>query len=120
GVPVVSTSDQESPPDWTFTGNMYWKRDPWRAGAIVTHTGTGSYAGRAYSPFTTLDLSASYRLRGMPLGNLGNLGKQLQVGVGIQNVFDEDPPQIDSILGFRGDSPLGRSYELTLRMPLGS
>jgi hypothetical protein len=44
------------------------------------------------------------------------IGQRLQLGCGIQNLFAADPPRVDTISGFRGDSALGRTYELTIRL----
>jgi hypothetical protein len=37
----------------------------------------------------------------------------------VQNVLDRDPPFANTLTGYRGGSPLGRTYEVTLRVPFG-
>jgi outer membrane receptor protein involved in Fe transport len=39
---------------------------------------------------------------------------QYRLGVGVGNLFDEQPHRADTISGYRGGSPLGRTYSLTL------
>jgi hypothetical protein len=34
-------------------------------------------------------------------------------------VLDRDPPFANTLTGYRGGSPLGRSYEVNVRVPFG-
>jgi len=117
GTQVVSTSDAESPPRSNVFAQGDWQLGRWSAGSTFSRAGGGRYAGIAYDPFATLDARISYQFD-KPFGNW--VAKSLKVGLGIQNIFDSDPPFADTLTGFRGGSALGRTYELTLRAPLGN
>ncbi len=116
GVPIVSISDQEAPPAWNFSTQVDWQLGAWRAGSTFNYLGSGRYAGLPYASFGTLDARVTYQIDN-PFN--GWLGKTLRIGAGIQNLFDADPPFANTILGFRGGSALGRTYELTLRAIVG-
>jgi len=117
GTQVVSTSDAESPPRSNLFAQGDWQLGRWSAGSTFSRAGGGRYAGIAYDSFATLDARVSYQFD-KPFGNW--IAKSLKVGLGIQNIFDSDPPFADTLTGFRGGSALGRTYELTLRAPLGN
>jgi hypothetical protein len=117
GIRVVSTNDLEAPPEWRLWTQADWSRGPWSATTAYTYTSGGQYAGLPYSSFATLDARAAYELE-WPFD--GRFGSTVRVGVGIQNVLDRDPPFANTLTGYRGGSPLGRTYEVTLRMPIGN
>lgn len=117
GVEVVSTSDQESPPQSNIVADGDWKFGAWGVGSTFTRVGAGRYAGAPYDSFWTLDAGMAYTID-KPFG--GHVMKTLRLGFGIQNLFDADPPFADTLTGFRGGSALGRMYQLSLRAPLGS
>lgn len=117
GIEVVSTSDEESPPQSNILAEGDWQLGHWSAGSTFTRAGAGRYAGLPYDSFTTLDARVSYTMD-KPFG--GKFMKTLRFGLGVQNLFDEDPPFADTLTGFRGGSALGRTYQLSLRAPLGS
>jgi len=117
GAHVVSTNDREVPPEWRLWTQADWRRGNWRAAAIYTYSSGGQYAGLTYSSFATLDLRMGYEFAS-PFG--GRFGNTLRIGAGIQNVLDRDPPFANTLTGYRGGSPLGRAYEVTLRVPFGS
>ena len=116
GLRVVSTNDLEAPPDWKFWTQADWSRGKWSAATSYTYTSGGQYAGLPFSSFATLDVRGAYQIE-LPQG--GWLGSTLRVGAGIQNLLDRDPPFANTLTGYRGGSPLGRTYEVTLRMPIG-
>ena len=116
GLQIVSTNDQEAPPSWTSTAQADWQRRQWGAAASFSFASGGFYAGLPYPSFTTLDARVSYTFDRV-LG--GWLGKTLRIGAGIQNLFDRNPPSANTITGFRGGSPLGRTYEVTFRSGFG-
>jgi hypothetical protein len=115
GSEVVSTSDQEAPPVWTASAQAQWRLRKWDAGAFANYAGSGRYAGLPYGSFATLDLRVGYQFE-HPWG--GRLGR-LRIGAAIQNLLDRDPPFANTITGFRGGSPLGRTYELQIRSQVG-
>jgi hypothetical protein len=116
GIPIVSTDDQEVPPAWKAFTQADWQRGKWGAGSTFTYVGGGRYAGLPYASFGTLDARVVYQIE-HPLN--GWLGKTLRIGAGIQNLFDRAPPFANTITGYRGGSPLGRTYELTVRAAVG-
>jgi hypothetical protein len=117
GANVVSTNDREVPPEWRLWTQADWRRGNWRAAAVYTYSSGGQYPGLTYSSFATLDLRVAYELNS-PFG--GRFGNTLRIGAGIQNALDRDPPFANTLTGYRGGSPLGRAYEVTLRVPFGS
>jgi iron complex outermembrane recepter protein len=117
GATVVSTNDREVPPEWRLWTQADWRLGSWRAAAIYTYSSGGQYAGLTYSSFATLDMRVAYEFDS-PFG--GRFGNTLRIGAGIQNVLDRDPPFANTLTGYRGGSPLGRAYEVTLRVPFGS
>ncbi len=117
GAHVVSTNDREVPPEWRFWTQADWRLGKWRAAAVYTYSGGGQYAGLTYSSFATLDMRVAYEIDS-PFG--GRFGNTLRIGAGIQNVLDREPPFANTLTGYRGGSPLGRAYEVTLRVPFGS
>lgn len=48
------------------------------------------------------------------------MGRGLQIAVGLGDLLEGSPPYADTINGFRSGSGLGRTYSLTMRMPLGT
>jgi outer membrane receptor protein involved in Fe transport len=116
GAHVVSTNDREVPPEWRLWTQADWRLGKWRAAAAYTYSSGGQYLGLAYSSFATLDLRVGYEIES-PFGN--RFGKTLRVGAGVRNVLDQEPPFANTLTGYRGGSPLGRAYEVTLRVPFG-
>jgi len=85
-------------------------------GARGRDTSTGGNDIQRVDSFTTANLFASYRTdsRGDPFSS------GWRVSVGISNLFDEDTPFLNSILGFdvlNGD-PFGRTFSLTISKEL--
>jgi hypothetical protein len=116
GEHVVSTNDREVPPEWRLWTQANWRLGKWSAAAIYTYSSGGQYAGLSYASFATLDVRLACEIVS-PFG--GRFGKMLRMGAGVQNVLDRDPPFANTLTGYRGGSPLGRAYELTLRVPFG-
>ena len=116
GAHVISTNDQEVPPEWRLWTQADWRLGKWRAAAVYTYSSGGQYAGLAYSSFATLDLRMAYEIES-PFGP--RFGNTLRIGVGVQNVLDRDPPFANTLTGYRGGSPLGRNYEVNVRVPFG-
>jgi len=116
GTQIVSTDDTEAPPEWTASSQIRWQLRKWDAAAFYNYRSGGFYAGLPYSSLGTLDTRVGYQLE-KPFG--GWLGRSLRIGVGIQNLLDKDPPFANTITGFRGGSPLGRTYELSVRSVIG-
>lgn len=116
GVPFVFESGNAlHPPDWTAQGRFNWNRKGWRLGA--------SYRFVAATRSGTIEQPATRRF-GVDLGYRfsrpiwGRWGRGVQVGVEFDNLIEGTPPFADTINGFRSGSPLGRTWSITLRMPL--
>lgn len=117
--------DTFAPPKWTWMGTGSWEKGPWNASVFVQYLGafTSNAAGNPlaaserYRAWTRVDVRAG---REFPQGLWRGHGKGLRLGVGLGNVFDRDPPFSDTVFGFNGGlhSPLGRTWELTLALPL--
>jgi hypothetical protein len=116
GADVVSTNDREVPPEWRFWTRADWRLGKWSAAAVYNYSSGGEYAGLAYSSFATLDMRVAYEIAS-PFG--ARFGNTLRIGAGIRNVLDREPPFANTLTGYRGGSPLGRAYEVTLRVPFG-
>ena len=99
---------QNGRPRWRGTASARWRRDRWGAGLFVHYVGevedTSTRAdGDTAAPgkplpvdaFLRLNASLDYRFAGGFLD-----GSRLRLG--INNVFDEDPPLADEALGFFG------------------
>ena len=103
-----SLIEQNGRPRWRSTASARWRRDRWGAGLFVNYVGevndTSTRAdndtaspGKALpiDAFLTLNASLDYRFAGGFMD-----GSRLRLG--INNVFDEDPPLADEQLGFFG------------------
>jgi hypothetical protein len=117
GVPFIAEGGGGyNRPRWAFNGQLSWSHESWNASTRVRHTsaieGTdGAFNGVEAS--TTVDVNVGYRLR---LRGDNDRRRDLRLNVGIGNLFDRDPPFADTVVGYRGGSPLGRTYSLSARM----
>jgi hypothetical protein len=117
GVPFIAEGGGGyNRPRWAFNGQLSWSRGSWNASSRMRHT--GAIAGRegvynGVDATTTVDLNAGYRLR---LRGDGDRRRDLRLNVGLGNVFDREPPFADNVVGYRGGSPLGRTYSFSARM----
>jgi len=116
GSQVVSTNDQEVPPAWTAGAQTDLQHGKWGAYGSFNYVSGGTYAGLPYASFGTVDARVAYEIE-HPLH--GWLGRTLRLSAGIQNLFNRNPPFANTITGFHGGSPLGRTYELTVRALVG-
>ncbi len=122
---VENGTDTGSPPRWTALGSCWWSTNTWEVGAIVHFSDgfasntTGAFLDQTtrISSWTTVDLRASYRFsRGVWRGH----GRNLRLQLGIGNIADRDPPFANLVWGYNAalHNPLGRTYDLSLRLPL--
>ena len=116
GSQVVSTNDQEVPPAWTAGAQTDLQHGKWGAYGSFNYVSGGTYAGLPYASFGTVDARLAYEIDN-PLHSW--LGRTLRLSAGIQNLFNRNPPFANTITGFHGGSPLGRTYELTVRALVG-
>ncbi len=119
GVPFISEGGGGyNRPRWAFNSRLSWSHGSLSVSTRVRHTsaiaGTeGSLNGVAAS--TNVDITAGYRWR---LRAGGDRTRDLRLNVGVGNVFDRDPPFADNISGYRGGSPLGRTYSIAAQVEL--
>lgn len=131
--PVILEEDTGSPPKWKFNGAIMWRKGDWNASAFISYldgfqsnnSGNALVANSTAVIFyptpsvTKLDLRVGYEFhRGVWRG----YGKNLRVNVGVNNVFDKEPPFSDTIWGFNAGIHsqyiLGRAIEISFVLPL--
>lgn len=130
--PVVLDSTTGSPPEWRLNTAIFWNRNNWNASTFISRIDgfTENNAGNAlvangttitYFPtpsVTKVDLRVGYEFKE---GVWRGYGKNLRLSVGINNVFDEEPPYSDTVWGFNAGLHsqfiLGRAYEFSFTQP---
>lgn len=131
-VKVILDDDTGAPPKWRYIASLLWDRGPMSASLFVNYidgfetnlTGNTFVANNSairYLPtpaVTRVDVRGSYRF---PNGVWRGYGKGLSLSLGISNLFDKEPPFSDTAFGYNGglhsNLVLGRSYELSFRLP---
>lgn len=131
--PVVLEDDTASPPKWRINASLFWRKGNWNASAFLWYmdgfrsNGAGNILVQnntavVYYPtpaVTKLDLRAAYEFKD---GVWRGYGKGLRLGVGVNNVFDKEPPFSDTVWGFNAGIHsqliLGRAYEFSFSLPL--
>lgn len=131
--PVVLEDDTASPPKWRINASLFWRKGNWNASAFLWYVDgfRSNSAGNnlvqnntavVYYPtpaVTKLDLRAAYEFKD---GVWRGYGKGLRLGVGVNNVFDKEPPFSDTVWGFNAGIHsqliLGRAYEFSFSLPL--
>ena len=105
------------PVDFRARGSISWRSGAWEASGFLNYTDrytdNVSDPARPIDAWTTMDLSLSFD-SGLQGGILGNTVFLL----GVQNLFDEDPPFADTIggLGYDSTNADGRGRFVTLRV----
>ena len=105
------------PVDFRGRGSISWRRGAWEASGFLNYTDrytdNVSDPARPIDAWTTVDLSLSFD-GGLQGGMLGNTVFLL----GVQNLFDEDPPFADTIggLGYDSTNADGRGRFVTIQM----
>jgi outer membrane receptor protein involved in Fe transport len=97
---------------------LAWARGSWTASGNIRYTGsTDATAGKndGVPAYATLDLNAGYSLK-RPLYK--KFGRGARIALGIGNLFNAQPTWVDTLAGYRGVSPIGRTYSLTMTVPL--
>ena len=106
-------------PKWTADVLIDWSRAGWNASARVRHTGALAPArgvDHGLGAYTVLDLNAGWRLR--TAARPERRPQEWRVTMGIGNLFDAPPPWADTVSGYRGGSPLGRTYSVAFTTEL--
>ncbi len=102
-----------------------WELEPVRVQATVTHV--GGYRNNAITPvqrvssYTPVDLSLTWTLGG---GRSGPLGSEIDLGVEVRNLLNQDPPYVNLAPSSNGSggydataaSPIGRMFAATMRV----
>lgn len=105
------------PVDFRGRGSISWRRGAWEASGFLNYTDRYtdniSDPARPIDAWATVDLSLSFD-GGLQGGMLGNAVFLL----GVQNLFDEDPPFADTIggLGYDSTNADGRGRFVTIQM----
>lgn len=123
---IVDDGDTFSPPEWRYSGSVFWSAGNWTASAFYTYI-DGFNTNRGGNSFTAnlpideawkLDIRSSYEFRN---GIYNGYGKGFRVAFGIANVTNEKPPVSDTVFGYNGGLhgawALGRTYELSFILP---
>jgi iron complex outermembrane receptor protein len=129
---VVLEEDTGSPPKWKYNTAVFWSKDSWNAAAFLWYmdgfeTNNAGSVHVANSTSVTfyptpsvakLDLRAGYEFKS---GVWRGYGKNLRVSLGVNNVFDKEPPFSDTLWGFNAGLHsqliLGRAYEFSFLLP---
>lgn len=130
---VVLEEDTSSPSKWKLNTAVFWRHGSWNAAAFLwamdgftsNNAGNALVANSASVTFyptpkvAKLDLRFGYEFKeGVWRGH----GKGLRVGVGVNNVFDKEPPFSDTVWGFNAaihsQLTLGRAYEFSFVLPM--
>ena len=111
--------EQNGRPEWRFTSSVRWSHENWGAGVFGRYVGafndtsvTQNTTGEFFrvDDWFTVNANISYRIEDGILD-----GTRVQLG--INNVFDEDPPLADESFGFLGDvhNGIGRYFFIDLQ-----
>ncbi|WP_438480217.1 hypothetical protein [Oleiharenicola lentus] len=118
GVPFLFERDTEfNPPDWTTQTRLSWSKGPWQISTHVRYTDEIISPTFVTPPTTEIDLRFGYKFR---KDIVRGWGKGAQLGLSLDNFFTGDPRFADTLTGFRSGSALGKTYSLTLKIPLNS
>jgi outer membrane receptor protein involved in Fe transport len=130
---VILEEDTASPAKWRFNAAVFWNRGNWNASTFVTYldsfasnsAGNNLVANSASLVFYPTPSVAKFDVRGgyeFRNGVWRGYGKGLRVSLGVNNLFDKEPPFSDTVWGFNAGLHsqyiLGRSYELAFILPL--
>ena len=130
---VILEDDTAAPPKWRMNAAIFWNKGDWNASAFVSYldgfnsnsAGSNLVANSTAVIFyptpavTKLDIRGGYEFR---KGLWRSYGKGLRITLGVNNVFDQEPPFSDTMWGFNAGLHsqfiLGRSYEFAFILPL--
>ncbi len=118
GLPFINDGGNRfNPPDWRVGGHLSWSHEGWTASLRGNHTGsvTTAIIDDDLPAYTEFAFNLGYRWQ-EPLW--GDFGRGTRLMAHIENLFDRDPPFADTLNGYRGGSPLGRTLSLSLEVPL--
>jgi iron complex outermembrane receptor protein len=129
---VVLEEDTGSPPKWKYNAAVFWRQGSWNASAFLWYLGgfetnnagsvnVANSSSVIYFPtpaVSKLDLRVGYEFS---KGVWRGYGKNLRVNLGVNNVFDKEPPFSATLWGFNAGLHsqliLGRTYEFSFVLP---
>lgn len=121
---IKDGADSASPPKWGGFASLLWNRGAWDATVMARYLSgfdsnrTGPFFDQSTTipSWTTVDVRVGYRFDD---GVWRGYGKGLHVRVGVGNLSDRQPPFANTVWGYNQGlhSPLGRTYDLTVRLP---
>ncbi len=99
-------------PEWEFRTTASWSYRAWSTSLRVDHTTAidAGPGGEGTPERTVVTLNAGWRFKH---NFRPKRAAQYRIGVGIGNLFDEQPARADTLSGYRGGSPLGRTFHCT-------
>lgn len=113
---VHNSSSNQNPALWSCGGTLMWNLGAWSSHLNYRYTSPPIHPSLAGDGvLQKLDLNFSYQFR-KPFWGKGQRGPRILLGLG--NVLAGTPPFADTLNGFRTGSAQGRSYSLTLMLPL--
>ena len=126
--PIDDVGDTYGGPRWKATGGVYWSSGNWNASSLVTYLSgfSSNLADVNYLAWNQsvpavekVDVLLGYRFK---KGIWRGYGKNLQISVGISNLFDKKPPFSDTIYSFdpalHSDYIDGRTFQTSIKIPL--
>lgn len=125
-IPVDDMGDTYAGPKWNTVSSLYWSRGSWNAMASWSHLSgfARNTSGVRPSSLTVpavgkADVRVGYEFKS---GVWRHYGRGLMVNVGVANLFDKEPPFVDTIYGFNaglhGLYVFGRTLELSFVLPI--
>lgn len=99
-------------PEWEFRATTSWSYRAWSTSLRIDHTSAidAGPGGEDTPERTIVTLNAGWRLK---QAFRSKRAAQYRIGFGIGNLFDEQPARADTLSGYRGGSPLGRTFHCT-------
>ncbi|GGF59247.1 TonB-dependent receptor plug domain-containing protein [Alteromonas lipolytica] len=117
---VERVNDLNYPMSLRMRASLNWQRDNWSVTGFANYINsyTNTFTGDTIDTFTTFEFSASYTFE----DGLGEMGRDLRVGLFVRNLLDEEPPFADIAPSDNGGggfdpqvaSPIGRVITLSL------
>lgn len=115
GASAIDDLATTATPAWRFRTHLGWELDRVRANVTWSHLGgynnTSILPVQPVSSFNPVDLNVAYKIPSF------GVGKDVEVQLSVQNVFDEAPPRLYSGNGASPlSSPIGRMVQIGVRV----
>ena len=125
---INDLGDTYGGPKWKINGGVYWNSGSWKASALYSYlsafnTNLSDVNYLAWNQSTPavnkIDTTLGYRFK---TGVWNGYGKDLQVNIGIINLFDKKPPFSDTIYSYdaalHSEYVFGRTFQISFKLPL--